>query len=226
MKSWRVFFLSIVGGLAFLYVPSPISSQGISSVNARVGIGIPTSSISSNPQIVQLAPSIELFGVGMDVQLTNFLFLSPFVDFSVQEVLYSSKTKLVHPRSFVNIADGGYTTMLVFYIGIPLLAYIPLGDLFRLGIGLSPTMAFRIPLDGRDRTTVGNYYIDNGRFFVPEAIINFGYAFQEIEFLLSARALFPISNLWDGDGSPFQNELTFAVTVQLRFILFKSSDTE
>lgn len=226
MKSWKNFFLYAASGALLVSVPWPVSSQDILSVNARVGIGIPVNSVAPNKQAVQLAPVVELIGVGMDVQLNEFLILSPFFDISLSEVLYSNQSGLVHPRSFVNIADSNYTTLLVFYIGIPLIVYIPLGEFFRLGAGVSPTMAFRIPLNGKDQAVVGDYYIRNGRFFIPEIIVNFGYEFQDVELLLSARVLLPISNLWDGDGSPFANDLNFSVLAQLRFILFESPKAE
>lgn len=107
-----------------------------------------------------------------------------------------------------------------------MLAYIQLSEFARLGFGVSPTMVFRIPLNGSNQARIGNYYINNGRFFVPEAIINFGYQFQEVEFLLSTRVLVPISNLWDGSNSSFAHGLTIAAVIQFRFILPEAVEAE
>lgn len=225
MKCIVVSVLFLFCGMIVLIAPQTLESQEVMSVNARFGIAFPLNSIGISIQSIQLAPIIELFGIGMNVQLTDILVLAPFLDLGVSEVLYSSQTQLVHPRSLVDINETNYSTLLSFYLGIPLLLKFKVGDSVNIGFGISPTLVFRVPINGKDRARVGQYYINEGRFFVPEAIIDFGYRFQEVELLLSLRGLIPISNLWDGDDSPFINDFAFSFTTQLRFILPKSPES-
>ena len=210
-----------------MIAPAALESQevSISSLNVRLGVGFPLNSLGTDIQVVQLAPVLEVVGFGMDIQFNDVIFLSPFMDISLDNVLYSEQTGLVHPRSFVDIGIAESTTVLAFYIGAPFMAKFRLGDSIRVGVGLSPTVVFKIPVGGPDRQTVGNYYIEQGRFLYPEAIIEIGYRFQEVELSLATRLLLPISNLWDSDGSPFINDMTVFATIQLRFLLSRDSPT-
>lgn len=225
MKCVVVSVLFLFCSVIILIAPQTLESQEITSVNARFSVAFPFNSVGTNIQSVQLAPTIELFGVGMNVQLADILVLAPFLDFVVSEALYSSQTRLVHPRALVDIGETNYTTLLSFYLGVPLLLRFKVGDFINLGFGISPTLVFRIPVGGGNRARVGEYYIDRGRFFMPEVLVDFGYRFQEVELRLSLRGLIPISNVWDGDGSPFINDFALSFTTQLRFILPKSPES-
>ena len=205
--------------LGVLLFPGEVESQELSSINARISLGPALSSVSTNIQSIQIAPVLEAVGVGVEFKILNFLTFAPFLDISVDEVSYSSQTGLVHPRAFVDRISADHSTVLTFYLGIPLVFTFDIGPRFNMGFGISPTLLFRAPLNGNEQQSIGEYYIRQGRFFYPEAHLNLGYKFQDVELLVSGRALIPIHNLWDNDRSPFIHDMIFFVTTQIRFLL-------
>ena len=205
--------------LGVMIFPGEVESQALSSVSARVSLGPAINSISTNIDTVQIAPVLEAIGVGVELKIVKFLTFAPFLDISLNDVSYSSQTRLVHPRAFVDDLSTGHTTILTFYLGIPLVFTFDIGTRFNIGLGVSPTLLFRVPVDGAEQQRIGVYYIRQGRFFYPEAHLNIGYKFQDVELLVSGRVLTPIYNLWDNDGSPFAHDIIFFVTTHIRFLL-------
>jgi len=203
----------------FILLAANLYTQELTAINARLNIGLPINDLGVVSQMPQLAPAIGSVGIGLDVEFNEYILFSPFLDIAVNEVIYSEARKVVYPRAFVDATSSQYSTLLLFYVGPPFIFRYPIGEFFRLGVGISPTLVFRAPLNGEHQQEIGEYYINEGRFFVPEGMLYFGYRFQDIELSLLARALIPISNAWDNDGSNFTHDMIFFITVNLRFEL-------
>jgi hypothetical protein len=92
----------------------------------------------------------------------------------------------------------------------PLVYTLPLGGGFSLGLGLGLCFDLRVALTldpnykAGDTALMNGYFWGQGRFVTPSTILRGEYKLTErVGFGFSGRALWPVYNLWSGEGYGF-----------------------
>ena len=230
-----MFWLVLAGALLALSSPDTLGAQEadtvvedagagdstprLDSINVRAGFGIHLSELGGEIiNNIQLAPLIEAIGVGVTVQLTDVISFAPGLDVSYMQSSLNTNG-LVIPQKFENRLDIPASTVLLLLVDLPFNFDFTIIQGFRLGIGISPSILFRIGVQGDDAQAITDYYLSEGRFFVPDVSLRIGYLFPAVELQLIVRGLVPIANLWDTDNSAFIHDLLVLTMFQLRFRL-------
>ncbi len=237
MRRIHAFWFVLAGALLALSAPPPgalgaqetgagtgdAGEEGggsvLDSINVRAGFGIHLSELGGEiVGNIQLAPFVEAIGVGVTVQLSNVISFAPALDVSYMQSTVNTNG-LVIPQKFENRLSIPANTVLLLLIDLPFNFDFTVVQGFRLGFGISPSILFRIGIQGNDAQTITDYYLSEGRFFVPDISLRIGYLFPAVELQLIVRGLVPIANLWDSDNSPFIHDLLVLTMFQLRFRL-------
>lgn len=204
---------------SIISLPTLLSQESI-SIDGRIGIGFHLSELGFTDALnLQLAPTIETFGIGVTLQFDEVFSFAPFFDFAVVEKNYFTQGSYAIPHVFFSVTDDTFSNVFMLMFGFPFVLDFAITQQLKVGVGVSPTVIFHIPVSGDERIAIGEHYISEGRFLYPEIQLRFGYSFQDVELNVLGRSLFPIYNLWDSDSSSALHDIIFFVTFQLRFTL-------
>jgi hypothetical protein len=120
------------------------------------------------------------------------------------------------------------TFVLGILLNAPLVYTFPLSPKINLsaGAGLCLDLRFAFPSGELDKSAAAksnSYYWGMGRFLTPSTILRFEYSLNErVGFGLSGRVLWPIYNLWTGEGYGFFDQAKYIVALVIRY-KFKSA---
>jgi hypothetical protein len=115
-------------------------------------------------------------------------------------------------------------------LDLPVVYTLPLGSKFTLGFGvgacLNARVAFTIDSNKSENTPLINrYFWDKGRFATPTTLIRGEYKLTDrVGFGFTGRVLWPIYNLWAGEGYGFFDHGMYLVDLTILY-RFKKQDS-
>ncbi len=215
-----------------------ISAQTLPTLDVWLGYDILINSIvvTTDGDLIQfsdISPANVSFGLGTTIPILPFMSFAPSVDFSSQRYIQLESGKVVPTQSETPITPtliagdsafaGPVSDMLGLRIALPIIFNIDIVEAFSIGIGLSPTLIFRVPVgnDNSENTApLVDYFLGTGRFFYPELqlLLKLGLE-SSTRVAINGRLLFPIFNLWDEFDTPFSDEMIIGIGIKMIFSL-------
>jgi hypothetical protein len=125
-------------------------------------------------------------------------------------------------------ADQGFSSTFVFgaLLNAPIVYSIPISPQITIsaGVGLCIDLRFAFPSGDLNPTASAQasnaYFWGKGRFITPSTTLRFEYALTErVGFGFSGRVLWPIYNLWTGEGYGFFDQGKYLIDLVVRFRL-------
>jgi hypothetical protein len=211
MKSFRIFFFVLLSSLVFS-TPAGAASFEFQEIELfRDTLWLGNSVQDSAP-----SPILGVWGAAARFKLTDLFSFRPELGFYGMDYFYQDNRALPAEIEYKDAVG----TLCILVDPVFMYSY-PFNDpRFSAGAGVSPTLAFKIPLlrygDAPD-SEVASYFLENLRFFHVEIRGYFDWNFSKL-FGLSARlrTLLPLYRLWDGEGSPFYDGLLAGGGIGLR----------
>jgi len=201
-----------------------ISFEGINLQAGPVWIGNAyTTDASGEPvQGSAAGPIEETLSVGIRMRIAENLLFSPLVNVHYTEYLQAEGQKVVPTQKETGGDAGTVAGLMTASLATPWLIPLEFGEGWELAVGGSPTLAFRIPvlsIAGEGSAAgVSRYFYRSLRYLLPEAYLSATYAFTEsVDVGLVSRVLVPIYNLWDGEDTPFWDEMQVFANLFIRF---------
>jgi hypothetical protein len=229
----RGWFYTILCVLAFFSVSAPrlyrLDAMSLESLEFRAGVlwigNAYTVDADGDPvQGSDVSPLRFSPGFAARLRVNPYLAFVPGIDFYWQEYLDpDDHDKVVPTQIETGPAVGDLAGTLGVVLSAPLQLDRQVGEAFVLGAGLSPTLAFRlpvIPIEGSEVEGIGSYFISDGRFLYPELQL-FGKHVRSdtLRFGVLSRILFPVYNLWVEPSLPFWDEMMIYTTLTIEYVL-------
>lgn len=169
------------------------------------------------------SPILGVWGAGARFDLTPRLSFRPEIGLYGIEYFYQNDKAL---PAEIEYKDAVGTLCILLD---PLLIYeYPFGEgRFAAGGGIGPALSFKIPLIPHGDAPTGEvagYFYENLRFLYLEVKGFFHWNITDLLGLtIRLRTLLPVYHLWDGEGSPFYDQLFAGGGIGLRIRLRPSS---
>jgi hypothetical protein len=107
----------------------------------------------------------------------------------------------------------------------PVVYSLPAGQKFTLGFGAGLCLDLRLafttdPANAGNTPLMNGYFWDQARFITPSTLVRGEYALTDrIGFGFTARVLWPIYNLWTGEGFGFFDQGMYLIDLTIRYRL-------
>ena len=210
--------------LALMLLPAP----GIAALEAPVAIRATWGVLFEN----LLDPSLSTPGalVRIPTPSLNFNFgasvimpFSPDSRFSFDpsaDIYYYYAELTQSGQALPSFEEYRDTFVLGLLLDTPISYSLPVGSKFLFGVGAGLCFDIRaaFPVAGSTNAPAINKYLwDKGRFLMPSTRIRAEYALTDnVRFGLTGRLLWPIFNLWTGEGYGFFDQSQYLVDVTIR----------
>jgi hypothetical protein len=168
------------------------------------------------------SPSIEFnFGSGvvMPFQPNSPFTFEPSADF------YYFNGEFYHERAVPSGETFGSTFVLGLLLDAPIFFTQPLGPKLAFGVGAGICLDLRVaftndPGRAADTPAINRYFWDKGRFATPSTLIRGEYNLTDrLGFGFTGRVLWPIYNLWSGEGYGFFDQGMYLIDLSILYKL-------
>jgi hypothetical protein len=114
-----------------------------------------------------------------------------------------------------------------FLVDAPIVFSLRFGEKWSMGMGAGLGFNVRLGINAAPGEVtaaqvgaINRYFWEKGRFFMPSTLLRGEYRLTErVEFGFSARAFWPIFNLWAGENFPFLDQGIFGGVLLVRYRL-------
>jgi hypothetical protein len=173
------------------------------------------------------SPSINFdLGAGLILPFSpgSRLSFEPSVDF------YGAYYEYLNGRPVPTDMTFGSAFGLGLLLDAPVVYTLPLGGGFTLGMGAGLCLDIRAaitidtdPVKAANTPAMNRYFWDKGRFATPSTLLRAEYALTDnVAFGLNGRVLWPIYNLWSGEGYGFFDRGMYFVELSIVYKLGKT----
>ncbi len=180
-------------------------------VNADKGAGTDTTDLITN-----------VLGSGLVYPLA----WGPRWSFDPSAEFYWSYYELANGRALPTGVENRDAFVLGFLIEAPIVYSAQVSDKVALGGGAGLVLNLRYGLSAAAEVkqstvnSINDYLWGQGRFIMPSSFLRIEYRLtQRVAFGFTARAIWPVFNLWAGEGLPFLDQAIFGGVLQVRYHL-------
>lgn len=212
-------------GIAAAIVLATLPLAGAAALEAPVAIrtswGVLIESLLNPSNASEIASPSLNFNLGAGVIMP----FSPGSRFSFEPSadIYYYYAEWIHEQALPSFEEYRDTFVLGLLLDTPVSYTLPLGPKFTLGAGAGLCLDIRVgfPVAGSTNAPAINAYLwDKARFLMPSTRIRGEYALTDsVSFGFTGRVLWPIFNLWSGEGYGFFDQSQYLVDVTIRIKL-------
>jgi hypothetical protein len=201
----------------------PLSGAAALDAPVAVSWGVVVESLLDHSVDSKIAsPSINFnLGAGLSLALGQGGF-----SFEPSADLYWANYEYLNGRPVPSDNTFGSAFGLGLLLDAPIVFTQPLGGAFSLGLGLGLGFDLRVAftLDSaykaEDTALMNGYFWEKGRFFTPTSLLRVQYRLTDrAEFGFSGRVLWPIYNLWIGEGYGFFDRAKYLIDLTILYRL-------
>lgn len=173
------------------------------------------------------SPLVNSFGARIAIPFDRFLSLEPGFSFYWTDYDWIADPDTLVSRPMpVEMENLKAATVLAFPVTVPLVFTVPLSADFSVFASLGPALNARVAIlaakadPSTEVAKINEYFWSSGRFFMPETLLGGKFRVSDsLDAALTARALWPIANLWSGESVPFFDGIVIAAGLRLSFSL-------
>jgi hypothetical protein len=214
-------FVAIVLALLPLGTAAAISLEAPDTIRATWGVLVES---LLNPDLggEVSSPSINFnLGAGVSMPFSS----DPRFSFAPSADIYFYNGEFKSGQPVPTDETFGSTFVLGMLLNAPVVYSIPITPKITLsaGAGLCLDLRFAFKSGNQDTSAAASsnaYFWSNGRFIMPSTTFRFEYTLTErVGFGLSTRILWPIYNIWTGEGYGFFDQGKYLIDLVIRYRL-------